>query len=485
MKLQLEKGKGKEKMKKSAHSDNDSISTGGGEASPPTSTPDTVVKPVSVSPSESSISAEAPPTPPKQEEKNVKPEEEVPPTKRSSSPTAADVADIVARITNFIAPVPATSGNSGNTTSPSLGVHPGMEFIKRAADFIAPPPPASTGVQASPTRPKSWLEQKMEEASRLSAVGEYDPCAYTHPSSWDSDYISGWRKHAAASSTYANYKTYTPPGRRDTFTNAASATASNIIDIATSNAQSAADKAMKEALAASQRAKVLSDRIKRDALLAAQKAKFEADTVRRLDSLASYPFAGKKDFTQSSAVYRSSPEAPEDEEEDGDNGDVPSYDAGHAFNSVSCGPVKKNTATPSATPAKQASPSTASSTSGNSTAATNDSGKVDKYATLKSSFDKFVNDFNANLADAFGGPVPEPAPLLPSKTTAEKEIKQENVDKGTVFEAKGEKETPANIGVQAAKKAPSHKLVSHNATCDVCDGWITGIRYKCFVCPDW
>lgn len=104
----------------------------------------------------------------------------------------------------------------------------------------------------------------------------------------------------------------------------------------------------------------------------------------------------------------------------------------------------------------------------------------DKLASLKQSFDKFVNDFNANLADAFGG-LP-PGYEMPSETITT------TTSSAAEPAGKTEEEKVRNQSGQQEKKATAeHGLnkFAHNATCDICDEWIVGTRYKCFSCPDW
>lgn len=442
---------------------------------------------------------EAPPTPPKEttvaEDKSN--QEDASSTAaapsnntRSTSPVGQDIADLVSRFANFIAPlpVPHSAGSGLPTSTTTLSNHPGMEFFRRAAEFIAPPP---SSLSAAPS----------SASASASAPAPMSPCAYTHPATWDVDYISGWRKHASASipsipdlsgsqrnsssATRASSFKVNSPGERDTPFPPAfqfSSTAAKDNDKMMENAPrlSPAEKAMKDALASAERAKLLAERNRRDALLRAQKAKFDADTIAKLDALVSYPFAGKVDYLSSSKAkkgFRFTSVGDSDEDDEDDDVDVEAEreetrkvkSDKNTFNSNFWG---SNSRTTSGMPIK--TPSIASSNMNIESA--------NKYASLKSSFDKFVNDFNANLADAFGGPVPEFTTSLPKN-----ERKKEDENSTLLFEAEGEKE-PSLTNVRDNKKGRDDntgELPSHNATCDICDQWIVGTRYKCFTCPDW
>jgi len=449
MKLAIQKGKGKETVKEEQASD--SVNATLAEAV-----------------EQASSATEAPPTPPKEaaEDPEVKQEERTS-NERSSSPSGIqDVADLVSRFANFIAPLPIASPTA-NGGPPSNVYNPGIDLIKRAGVYLASPPNLTP---PTPSVPSVWedslckLADLKERTLNQATAAVPEPCAYTHPATWDNDYISGWRKHASAylpqsdgnSSTF-NYKPYVPPVRRDT-----SPPATN------NKPQSPADKAMKDALASAQRAKLLAGKLKREAILKAQKAKFDADTIAKLDALASYPFAGKVN------PPRPAPRTAQADVLDHEEKNT------HSFNSVECSQAKAQQAS-EPSQRSSANPTLSSSSSSSSNVET-----AYKYASLKSSFDKFVNDFNANLADAFGGPAPEILPTLPHKTASatggeQDQGKKEGTEDVGVSEAKGEKETPS---VQSNKKANSG-FASHNATCDVCEKWIVGIRYKCFTCPDW
>ncbi|KAK9900518.1 hypothetical protein P389DRAFT_13764 [Cystobasidium minutum MCA 4210] len=291
-----------------------------------------------------------------------------------------------------------------------LASHPGMEFIKRAADFIAPPPPAtsaSLNQSSQPTTPVDLARSLAAAAAKASGVS---------PNNSSQSFLNK-RRH------WSDYITD---------------------EIAAANAKKAAsmEKAMRESMeSASKQAEEI-----------AKKAQDEASKARS-DAMKSYPFGSRSFLAPARPAANSARESP------------PSASVQRSASS------SPSTSAPSGTPSSVGSSN-------------------DKYATLKSSFDKFVNDFNANLADAFGGPAPEQA--SPS-VDAKREDRHEKVAQ-TVFEAKGEKESTIQHKSGRTGSTPhscrgsngaAFEAHAHNATCDVCDEWIVGVRYKCFVCPDW
>lgn len=136
--------------------------------------------------------------------------------------------------------------------------------------------------------------------------------------------------------------------------------------------------------------------------------------------------------------------------------------------------VPPSRATPAATPKPPSpAPSSRSSVSDN------------KYASLKAVFDKFVVDFNSDLADAFGSSpltsreddAVDTRATTPTSSPSAAIFKKET----NVLEANGEKESAP----QVPNKKSAITVVAHRATCDNCNKWIFGTRYKCFTCPDW
>jgi len=158
---------------------------------------------------------------------------------------------------------------------------------------------------------------------------------------------------------------------------------------------------------------------------------------------------------------------------------------------------ERQTSAPAAASVPQASPALSTASAGSASTARTSSDATTttsraKYEGLKTSMDKLVLDFGAALAEVFGvhdgeslvaSAAPATAPLGAAAAAA-----ADSAEKA-VLEGEGEKES-ARAGekhTQGQKdETPAvKKETKHNATCDVCDKWIVGVRHKCLSCPDW
>lgn len=99
-------------------------------------------------------------------------------------------------------------------------------------------------------------------------------------------------------------------------------------------------------------------------------------------------------------------------------------------------------------------------------AAPSGNGSNAKFDALKASFETFADNFYKSLGEAFA--------------------ESDSGSAAVVLEGEGEKAaTSARPQSTETVRPASEEKEKHNASCDVCDAFIEGDRYKCLSCPDW